>query len=249
MNSRRRPVSAYSEPLDLLLGTLLRVRVLRALDEANDVRRASDLARLTSVDPTALQRTLSPLVDSGLVQRIGNGRGAVYRLNSEHPFASAMRELFAVERERKHAIPRAVQEWAEHTDPAPIAVWLFGSVARHEDKFGSDVDLVLVAPGPAAFPPHANESVPEVARQRSDDLGERLGDALRPIAERMALSPNIIVLLPSELLALEHDQSIMWSDLLEHSESLFGQSAQALVRKLKREKSLALKTRSGPFEE
>lgn len=244
MSPRRRPVSAYSEPLDLLLGTSLRVRLLRALDEANDVRRASDLARLTRVDPTALQRALAPLVESGLVERIGKGRGAVYRLKSEHPFAPAIREVFAVERERKHAIPRAVQKWAEHTDPMPLAVWLFGSVARHEDNFGSDVDIALVASDPDALPPHTKEPVPEVARQRSDDLGESLRDTLRPIAERMALSPNIIVLLPSDLLALQHDQPNMWNGLLDHSESLFGPSAHALVRKLKREESLALNTRS-----
>jgi len=244
MSPRRSPVSAYSEPLDLLLGTSLRVRVLRALDEANDVRRASDLARLTRVDPTALQRTLAPLVESGLVERIGKGRGAVYRLKGKHPFASSLRELFAVERERKHAIPRAVEEWAEHTDPIPLAVWLFGSVARHEDNFGSDVDIAVVAPGPDALPQHTNEPVPEVARQRSDDLGESLRDALRPIADAMALSPNIIVLLPGDLLALQHEQPNMWSALLDHSEPLFGPSAQSLVRKLKREESLVLKTRS-----
>jgi DNA-binding transcriptional ArsR family regulator len=134
MHPPQKPSSAYVGPLDVLLGTPLRVRILRALDEAGNVRRASDLARLTSADPTAVQRTVSPLVASGIVERIGAARGAVYRLRAGHPFAPVLRTMFAVERDRRQAIPRAVSEWAEQAAPArssSLSIWTTLFVMRY----------------------------------------------------------------------------------------------------------------------
>lgn len=229
------PSSAFATPLDILLGAPLRVRVLRSLDEANDVRRASDLARLASADPTAVQRALVPLIASGLVEQVGRGRGAVYRVRRDHPFAPPLRALFAAERGRRAAVPRAVRDWAERVEPGPLAVWLFGSVARRDDRFGSDVDLALVAPGPGSARGASGSQRASVTRHHADALADGLRAALLPVAEATHLSPNVVVLLPAELLALEHRQPTMWRGLLEESEPVVGPTAPALIRRLRRD--------------
>lgn len=231
------PSSAYASPLDLLLGTPLRVRILRALDTSGDVRGAADLAKQASADPTALRRALLPLVRSGLVEQIGRGRGAVYRIRSRHPFAAPLAGLFQAEQNRKESVPQTVRAWADRADPAPVAVWLYGSVARHEDDFGSDVDLALIAPGPAAFSRTAHALVPVVARQHAERLGEQLRVALQPVSDTMQLSPNVIVLLPTELLELEVARPTLWNGLVNESRPLVGSAAPALINRLRRQQA------------
>lgn len=231
------PSSAYATPLDIILGTPLRVRILRALDEAGDVRHMQELARRTAANPTALRRAIEPLVESGLVEQVGQGRGAVFRVNQAHPFSAALGSVFDIERRRKEAIPETVRAWAEQAKPAPLAVWVYGSVARRDDEFTSDVDLALVAPGPPAWPKGAHELVPIVARRNADAMASQLRAQLEAVAATMRLSPSVVVMLPSEFLALEKANRTLWRGLVTESQPLVGPTAEALAKRLKREKA------------
>lgn len=234
MRAPRVPSSPYAAPLDLLLGAPLRVRILRALSDAGDVRSASDLARLASADLKAVQRALIPSLEAGLVERIGGGRGAVYRLRQAHPFTAAIGALFALERERRQAIPREVAAWAEQVTPPPLAVWLYGSVARRQDHFGSDIDLAVIAPENVAGSSQVRETGSATPRPYTD-LAQSLREALTPTADALALSPRIIGLLPADLLSLEERHPSLWRGLMTDSEPVFGPSAAVLVRRLSRE--------------
>jgi hypothetical protein len=55
----------------------------------------------------------------------------------------------------------------------------------------------------------------------------------------MQLSPNVIVLLPTELLDLEAANPALWRGLVNDSQPLAGPAAPALVNRLKRERALA----------
>jgi predicted nucleotidyltransferase len=214
--------------------------MLRELVEAIDVSRIADLARLTGADPTALRRALAPLVASGLVGQVGQGRGAVFRIERGHILSGALENLFAVERSRRQAIPEVAREWAESSAPAPIAIWLYGSVPRGEDDFASDVDLALIAPEPVtATSKRAREADPDRARAQVDSLSQSFFRHLQREANQWHLSPSLLALLPSELLALEQDNPALWDGLVNHSRPIVGPAATVLVNRLKRQRARA----------
>lgn len=235
MRPPRTRSSPFAAPLDLLLGTPLRVRLLRALDDANDVRGTTQLAAQIGSDPPSVQRALEPLVDAGLVERLGGRRSAVYRIRTSHPLAAPLTTLFGAERERRSAIPQTVRAWAERASPSPLAVWLYGSVARGDDRPDSDVDLAVVAPDGSTMLIEMKHFAAPAGYDWTNELAESLREALDPVGRAMALSPSVVVLSPEELLALEHRQPTLWRALLEESEPLVGPRVSALVSRLRRQ--------------
>lgn len=114
-------------------------------------------------------------MESELVIETVVGRRRLYRLNREHPFATALLELFRVERERRDALATTVTRWAEQHHDAVAAAWLFGSVARQEDRLSSDVDIALVV---------RENAQREGSSRRTPQLAEPRGPTLLPPPKR-----------------------------------------------------------------
>lgn len=57
----------------------------------------------------------------------------LYRLNRRHALAEPVAELFRAEAARADVLFEGIRSVAERMHPPPVAVWLFGSVARGED--------------------------------------------------------------------------------------------------------------------
>jgi len=86
------------------------------------------------------QVTLDDLVANGVVTRERAGRAYLYTLNHGHLAAAPIIALANMRAELYDRIRAEVGAW----DPAPAAVWLYGSVARGEAQTNSDVDLLVV---------------------------------------------------------------------------------------------------------
>ena len=89
-----------------------------------------------------VQVTLDALVANGVVSRERAGRAYLYTLNRDHLAAAPILALANMRPELQNRIRAEIDLW----DPAPVAVWLFGSVARGEADTDSDVDLLVVSP-------------------------------------------------------------------------------------------------------
>lgn len=74
--------------------------------------------------------------------RIGHAVG--YSLNRAHILAEAVLEIASAKRRLLDRIQAEIATW----DPQPAAVWLFGSAARGAMTLESDIDLLIVSPGP-----------------------------------------------------------------------------------------------------
>lgn len=78
----------------------------------------------------------------------------VCALRLEHPLTQSLVALFSSERSHADAVLDAIRRAAAALNPAPRAVWLYGSVARAEDAPASDIDIAVVTtaedPGPQA---------------------------------------------------------------------------------------------------
>ncbi|WP_288841733.1 nucleotidyltransferase domain-containing protein [uncultured Deefgea sp.] len=125
---------------DLLLGQYRR-RVLALLllrpDSAWHVR---EIARLTQTQAGTLNRELAKLADAGvlLVSKVGNQKH--YRANTDCPIFAELAGLLRKTAGVADVLTAALAELAERIDVALV----FGSVARGEERAGSDIDVLVL---------------------------------------------------------------------------------------------------------
>jgi predicted nucleotidyltransferase len=139
------PQSALRRPLNRVLAGEGHVRVLRELLRHGGELGAADVATRVGLSPQHVRSVLAHLVRLGLVDRLGPGRAHLYRARLAHPLAESLAALFAAEEARFAALLAAVRAAAAAARPRPLAVWLYGSVARGDDAPESDVDVAVVA--------------------------------------------------------------------------------------------------------
>ena len=131
-------------------------------DESFYVRQ---LARQLSTSVGAVQRELATLSRVGLISRSRLGSQVFYQANRDSPVFAEMRELLAKTVGIFHALRAALEPLAKQ-----IAVaFVYGSIARREEKAGSDVDLMIVG----------KVSLDEVLEQLSNEKAS-LGRSVNP---------------------------------------------------------------------
>jgi predicted nucleotidyltransferase len=213
-----KPASGFYHPLDEVLGTLAAVRVLRALTLYGNELSVSAIARQARLTRAGASRAINRLAERGVLRPLGQGGSVLYRLDPEYPLVDAIRLLFVSEAERANRFFAGVRSAIASLDPGPLAVWLFGSVARGEDRSDSDVDLAIVG-----------------------DPGEtrRIADGMREELERMHVDPTVHVSVVSftipELRKLKREKPRFWESLNDDAVPLYGPApAQLLSSKSRR---------------
>lgn len=207
---------SLAQPLDEMLGATSRVRVLRALDRASAPLAPTSLVKETGLAYNAVAAALGLLQQSGIVIATPVGATSAYALSPDHPFSAALQQLFAAERHRRRAIPTAVEKWAHAQPETLLAVWLFGSAARREDTFRSDMDIALVA-----------DDVKEAKH-----YADALHDALAPVAARERLRPSITPYGRGEIEAMPNGDRAMWGNLTRDAIPLYGPDPASLQQQL-----------------
>src|SRR5947209_13984496 len=164
----------FTSPLDDAFASRGHVRVLRALDRLPEGFRASarEIARRAGLAHNRASEVLADLTAQGLADVEHIARSDLYRINRRHALFPGVHDLFARERnvgpELERFLRRRVRALVDGADEA----YLFGSVARKEERVGSDIDLAVVVP-PAAMAA-ADEALvglaAEVRRRFGSDL-------------------------------------------------------------------------------
>lgn len=125
---------------DLLFGQT-RSRVLALLygapDESLFVRQ---IARQIETSVGSVQRELTLLANAGLINRSELGSQVFYRANQEHPDFPELRALLAKTTGVFQMLKAALAPLSSRIDLA----FIYGSVARGEDKATSDIDLMVI---------------------------------------------------------------------------------------------------------
>jgi predicted nucleotidyltransferase len=197
--------SALYYPLDEILGSPALVRVLRVLAGHGASLGVSDIARRTRLALPSTRAALRRLLESEVVSAVGAGRSMVCALRSEHPLAGALTALFAAERQQADTVLEAIRVAAAQLRPRPLAVWLYGSVARGEDTPTSDVDIAMVSarPQPSA---------------QAEALREAIATALPARAHRV----SVIAFAPADVRRLAAESAEIWTELLRDAAVLVG---------------------------
>jgi len=134
----------YTQPLDDLLSSQARLRLLRYLCATGGEHTGREIARAIGMGETPTHRALKALTDTLVVLYRVAGRAHYYRLNERHAMVErVLRPLFAAEESQRDA---AIAELLDGVDTPLDAALVYGSVARGEDTWRSDLDLLLVTP-------------------------------------------------------------------------------------------------------
>lgn len=128
--------------LDPVLGSTTKLQLLRTLFASRGrTWTGRELARVSRVSTAQTARDLDDLSDVGLVLREVKGKSYSWQVNPEHVLSGPLASLLIYEAGLKSQLLREVRQ---ATGRAPIErAYLFGSVARGEERADSDVDLFV----------------------------------------------------------------------------------------------------------
>lgn len=126
-------------PLSTLLGSRSRAEILRLLfgEEPRELH-IRDLARQSRMTAPVVRKELGSFHAQGLVRLRQSGNRSYYSANPEHPLHTDLRHLVAKTTGIAPALARALG-----TEGIACA-FVFGSVARGEERAASDVDLMIL---------------------------------------------------------------------------------------------------------
>ena len=100
----------------------------------------SELAEFLHTRPSSLQRELSSLEQSGILQQRKDGRRTYFKAETQSPIFRELRSIFEKTVGLIPTLRNALQPFADKI----VCAFVYGSIARHEEHATSDVDLMVI---------------------------------------------------------------------------------------------------------
>jgi predicted nucleotidyltransferase len=100
----------------------------------------SDLARHLGVTPSSLQRELHLLARGGILRRNADGNRVYFRTDPDCPFLSELRGIIL----KTVGLGNVLQECLDPLRDRIRVAFVYGSMARSEERSASDVDLMVI---------------------------------------------------------------------------------------------------------
>jgi predicted nucleotidyltransferase len=209
---------ALRYPLTAILGAGANVRTLRELIRHGGELSAPSLVKRTGLAKASVRQALGILQAMKLVDAIGSDRARLFRVRREHPLATALDTLFREEEKRFEAVLEAVRMAAERCDGL-VAAWLYGSVARGQDREASDVDIAVVG---------EPENLPQIE--------QTIREALREAEEKLAFTASVVAIDTDDVLRLGAASDRWWTDLTRDALRIVGDPPDVLAERLRRQR-------------
>jgi len=100
----------------------------------------SELAEYLHTRPSSLQRELSSLEQSGILQLRKDGRRTYFKAETRSPIFRELRSIF----EKTVGLIPTLRQALRPFDTKIVYAFVYGSMARHEEHATSDVDLMVI---------------------------------------------------------------------------------------------------------
>jgi predicted nucleotidyltransferase len=163
-------------PLDSILSSSVRVRVLRTLADAPHAMSGREVARQAGAGRSMTRRVLAELVDLGIVLVEPTTAQHLYRLNAGNQLVrDGILPLFRAERQRAADVFAELRRILSAAGE-PLTAYVFGSAARGDDVPGSDFDLLVIT-----AEAETAEVVHDLLSGHAPELRARFGIVLSPV--------------------------------------------------------------------
>lgn len=160
--------------LDYILGSRLKVRVLRSLIDLQKPVSGRHAGRLASVSQKATA-ALDELTKLGIINKTESTGQNLYSVNREHYLAEPLSVLFRTEEKKlAHIQDRLGQALASR--PGVLVGAIFGSVARGTASPDSDLDVLVVIDSP-----RISDDVRDALIEQGDKLNVSYGSRISPV--------------------------------------------------------------------
>lgn len=211
-------MSLFFHPLDEVLSSEGRMRILRILLRSRDPLSGREVARRARVALLSAQRALATLVAMEIVERRETSAQHLYSINeANYLLRECIAPLFAAETRRVDALFDRIRgillNDGEDSSPEIVSAALFGSAARGEDTLGSDLDLlVLTGSGEPVW-----------------RLQSTLASAAPTLRLEFGVHLSPVVLPASELRRQHREGSAFVRSLLTDSRTILGDTPESLL--------------------
>jgi predicted nucleotidyltransferase len=170
----------WHNALDDVLGSTLKIRILRVLSKSAHLFTGRELARLVGYSHTQTNSALAELEMNGLVIKRHLGNANAYSLNDSNLLISRIIiPAFVIE---ERLIQELTNRFFEGIGKDLVSIILFGSAARGEETAGSDIDLILVVKD-ASNLDKLDEKVSEISLESAASFGGPISPILLTEAE------------------------------------------------------------------
>lgn len=183
-------------PLNLILGTEARIRLLRVLYLTDIPVGVSELARQTSLQVGGVAKVCADLEDLGAIEVVGRGsHGRQYRRRPGFRLANQLQALFAEERAAIERMLEELRQAARGFGSTLRSCWIAGSFAAGTDTPADAIEVgAIVAPTDA-------DDVKQALWTRLLDLQQRYDVVMELRVDTMA---DVLAAGADRLAALEH---------------------------------------------
>ena len=132
----------WNNTLDEVMGSKLKIRLIRALYESGRPLTGMKLAQAAGYSHTQAYKALDDLETLGVVTKDYAGASYLYSINPRSYVVNEMlAPALAVEKKMLRAL---ASRFYKRLGKDLVSITLYGSVARREDQPGSEIDLILV---------------------------------------------------------------------------------------------------------
>ncbi len=205
------PPSVFHHPLELILGTPAAVRILRELSLHGGEIPTTALAERIRLSRQGTIGAIKRLLETGVIEQVGAGHAVSYRIDRRHPLSKPLTGLFKAEVARVDRIFHLIREFAADCEKGLVSIWLYGSVARHEDRSDSDLDLMVV-----------------MEEETGLTAASALREKLRQLRDR-ALNPSVTALTVNDIHRMAATRRSDWDEVAEDAVVLYGASPRELA--------------------
>lgn len=137
----------FTYPLDYIIGQPSKIKILRFLIKVRVAMNGREIGNAVGLSHVRCHTILKELSEQGIVSLRQIGRSTVYELQQNHIVVKDwLKPLFKKEGLLKNSLARTV---TNYLSIKPLSIILFGSVAKKQDRAGSDIDILLIMPDKA----------------------------------------------------------------------------------------------------
>ena len=132
----------FHETLEDILGSKIKIRILRLFYRTMGSYTGREIARLINCSQEATRKALNELVNHGLLRRDYVGTSYNYYLNEDHMLVGqVVNKAFLAE---QNSIREIASIFKDQLGKEFVRAIIFGSVAKNKERPDSDVDILVV---------------------------------------------------------------------------------------------------------